>query len=245
MNNIQIYEVEPILKLYLDEHHPVNSNGFIIRISNNLINNYEERKSYIVTFPINYLNDYDSIINPFLKYILDKYELDEIVSIVSIDPLKFTEEFNNINIKFSGKNITPESIIRALTIDIIEYLNIHLMETYIDEYHPDIDICEPDHIEKFNEIFDDIDVATIHEKFPKVEIYVPIHLKTEEIDETIYLNGTIKTNSQYIDIINDIRENLDTDDLTEILTYDKEEIIYKFKTNKELEPFMITINADV
>ena len=48
-----------------------------------------------------------------------------------------------------------------------------------------------------------------------------------------------------IDIIDEIRECLDTDDTTEIFKYDKEEIVYKFGTNKEIKSFNFITDPDI
>ena len=52
MNNILINEVENQIGIYLKTKHPNESNGFIIRLSDNLNSIYERRRSYIVQFPL-------------------------------------------------------------------------------------------------------------------------------------------------------------------------------------------------
>jgi hypothetical protein len=164
------------------------------------------------------------------------------MTICSIDPIKFSS-VSDIIIRYSGEVINPELIIKKLTFDIIEQLNKHIIELYIDEHYPHIDIDDDTQRTNFNKIFDNIKLEEIYKIYPFVEIYVPLNINSDldssSKDIIFYLNATINTTDHIINIIDDIRECLDSNDTNEIITYDKEEIVYKFGSNKQLASFNI------
>jgi hypothetical protein len=126
-------------------------------------------------------------------------------------------------------------------------MNKRIIELYMDTNYPEIDIADTDQREQFNDIFDQIDMETIYEKYPFADVYIPINL-TKSNDDTnvmIYINGTISTSVRIIDIIDDIRECLDTDDTNEIFNYSKDDIVYKFGTNKEIKSFNFITDPDI
>ena len=245
LSDLTIYDIENVLRQYLVEVQPKDSNGFLIRLSNIMNNNFERRRSYIISYPID--SKIDDIINNWstfaIEYIIDNYDLTDIMNIVSIDPLKI-KDIEDIKIQHSGTYINPEGIIRNLTMDIISQMNKHLIELYMDNYYPEIDIDNSEDREIFNKIFDELDINEIYDIYKNTVIYVPIKLTTNNEDKIFYLHGNILTNSKYNDIIDNIRECLDTNEINEILTYDKDEIIYNFNSNNDLEPFNIFINTD-
>jgi len=250
MNNILLPDVEKQIKIYLETKHPHDSNGFIIRLSNKINLTYEMRKSYIVRFPIINQNMIEQIIDKWTDYalnnIIDNYDLNQEMTILSIDSLKFSYIQSEITIMFSGETISPEIIIRRLSIDIIEQLNKHLIEVYMDKYYPEIDIGDSEKIEEFNEIFDNIELDHIYGLYPQVEIYIPLTLSNSSNEDIVfYINGTINTKSQMIDIINDIRICLDSNNLEENIIYDKEDIVYKYGINKELQIFSIISDPQI
>ena len=279
---IDIYQLENIIKNYLLSIHPKHSNGFVIRILDNDPENinYERRRSYIVTFPyINFINDDDinKILNIWSEYvmlnILENYDYLKELSLLSIDPINISKELKDINIQFSGSASNPELLIRNLTYDIIDQMNKHLIEYYMDIMHPEIDINDSEQLEEFNKVFDEIDIDTIYEKYKYAEVYIPIEVITsnnnsifeqeqeqdqEQESESVvsvfgkkennivfYLNGIIETNMKHIDIIDNIRCCIDFNDKSEILKYDKEEIVYKFNNNKKPIQFEIITNPDI
>lgn len=241
LSELNIYEIENTLKSYLLEKHPKESNGFLIRLSNTLNNNFERRRSYIIAYPIE--TKIDEIIDSWTTYALDNvvedYDLNMIMNILSIDPLKI-RDCNEIKIQYSGTYINPEGIIRNLTFDIIDQMNKHLIELYMDEKYPDIDINDSE----FNQIFDELDIEEIYNIYKKTDVYVPIKLSVLEDSKVFYLTGTILTNFKYNDIIDDIRNCLESEDINEILTYDKDEIVYDFNTKNEIEGFNIFVNKN-
>jgi hypothetical protein len=151
-------------------------------------------------------------------------------TIVSIDPIN-VPNINHIKIQYSGTSINPEYFIREVANDIIEQMNKHLIEKYMDDNYPEIDIDDIDQQDKYNEILDQTDMEDIYKIFKYAEIYVPIQLNESDIE--FYLNGCIQTDSKVIDIINDIRKCLSYDNSNEIFKYDKTEIIYKFLSSEE------------
>ena len=236
MNNITIYDIEKKIRLYLETIHPKTSNGFIIRLSDKINIVYERRKSYIATFPLINQQIIEDILNKWSEYalndILDNYDLTQLFTILSIDPIKISSDQTEINIKYAGEIINPENIIRCLTLDIIEQMNKHMIELYMDNNYPET--------ENYNEIFDKIELDDIYSEYPDVDIYVPLKLSSnDESDIIFYLNATIKTNNHLIDIIDDIRISLNSDDVNEIISYEKEDIVYKFGKNKVLQSFTI------
>ena len=242
MNNITIYEIEKNVRLYLETIHPKTSNGFIIRLSNKINSVYERRKSYIVQFPLINQQIIEDIINKWSEYalnnIIDDYDLNQLFTILSIDPIKISTNQTEINIKYGGEIVNPENIIRSLTLDIIEQMNKHMIELYMDNHYPDVD--------NYNEIFDKIEIEDIYFEYPDVDIYVPLKLSSNDDDDiTFYLNGTIKTTNHLIDIIDDIRMSLNSDDTNEIISYDKEDIVYKFGKNKVMQNFSIITDPQI
>lgn len=260
-NHIDIYQLNDVIKNYLLTKHPLHSNGFIIRIldNDNENINYERRRAYIITFPhiSNEIekkeNDSNEIISMWSEYaimnIIENYNYLTELSLLSIDPINVSKNIDKINIQFSGSISNPEVLVRNLTLDIINQMNKHLMEYYIDKHYPDIDITDSEQLETFNEKFDDIDIESIYELYPYAEVYIPIEViingsKTEN-NQVFYVNGTISTSMKYIDIIDDIRLCLDFNDKNEILKYDKDEIVYKFSKNKKIVQFEIITDPDI
>jgi hypothetical protein len=260
-NKINVYEISENIKQYLSTIHPKHSNGFIIRILDEDIenSNYERRRSYIVTFPkINDDNkeiEINNVLSAWAEYaitnVVENYDCLKELSILSIDPINVLKNITEINVQFSGCVSNPEILIRNITFDIIQQMNKHIIEYYMDNNHPDIDISNSDDLEKFNEVFNDVDIETIYNMYPIVEVYVPIEvLLKNDINKknnlVFYLNGTILTTTKYVDIINDIRKSLDFDDKNELLKYDKDEIVFKFsKKIKKIIPFAIITDADI
>jgi hypothetical protein len=255
MKNIGINEIEEVIKSYLNFKHPNHSNGFIIRLEDHIKNSYNRRRSYIIKFPhlheeTDKKNDQIiEILNTWTDFainnIVPEYDLNYEMTILSIDPLNIDKQFKSVSVQYSGTTVNPEDFIRSISFDIIDQMNKHLIETYMDEKHPDIDIEDSDQRDQFNAIFDEIDMESIYETYPYSEVYVPINLTNSEADTNceLYLNATLKTNYQMIDIIDDIRRNLDTDDTNEVFNYNKDDIVYKFRKNKELENFAIITDA--
>ena len=247
LNNITIDEIESVINYYLKNKHPSHSNWFIIRLGDNITQIHERRRSYIIKFPlINTKEDINQIINTWSDYalnnIIENYNITQQMTICSIDPIKFSS-VSDIIIRYSGEVINPELIIKKLTFDIIEQLNKHIIELYIDEHYPHIDIDDDTQRTNFNKIFDNIKLEEIYKIYPFVEIYVPLNINSDldssSKDIIFYLNATINTTDHIINIIDDIRECLDSNDTNEIITYDKEEIVYKFGSNKQLASFNI------
>ena len=249
MNNLLINDVETKIRIYLETIHPSNSNSFIIRLGDCINTIYERRRSYIVKFPLINQEIIDQIIDKWTNYalenIIENYDINKELTIISIDPLKFPIEQLDININYTGQTINPEFIIKNLCVDIIEQLNKHLIELYMDENYPHIDIDDQSDREKFNEIFDQLNMIDIYNKYPNVDIYIELNLKTNIDDVKFYINGTINTQSNIIDIVDDIRNCLDTNDTQESITYDKHDIIYKFGSDKILQNFSIITDPKI
>jgi hypothetical protein len=254
MNKINIYDMENIISSYLTDKHPQKSNGFIIRLEDIIQNSYSRRRCYIIQFPLFQLDKQNiiyQIMEKFsqfaIEHIIDNYDLNHEFTIISIDPININKKITDIFIQYSGMTINPEDIIKSISQDIISQMNKRIIELYMDNNYPDIDIADNDQREEFNKIFDQIEINTIHDKYPYVDIYVPINF-TKSNDDTnimIYINGTIKTSTQVIDIIDNIRTCLDTDDTNEIFKYDKDEIVYKFDSNKEIKSFNFITDPDI
>ena len=236
MNNLLINEIETKIRIYLETIHPKESNGFIIRLADCINTIYERRRSYIIKFPlINQLN-INNIVDKWSMYAIDNiiedYDINKEFTIVSIDPLKISTNQIDITICYSGYTINPEFLIKKLCIDIIEQMNKHLIELYMDVNYPDIDIEDPNDREKFNEIFDNLDMNELYNIYSTADIYIPLQLKSSTINDTIfYINGTISTTYHIINIVDSIRNCLDTDDIQEDIIYDKDDIIFKFNCN--------------
>ena len=250
MNNLLLNEIETKIKIYLETIHPKESNGFIIRLADYINTIYERRRSYIIKFPFINQSNINNIVDKWSMYAIDNiiedYDINKEFSIVSIDPLKFSTNQINITICYGGYTINPEILIKKLCIDIIEQMNKHLIELYMDTNYPDIDIEDPNDREKFNEIFDNLDMDILFNKYQIADVYIPLQLKSSTINDTIfYINGTISTKYHIIDIVEDIRNCLDTDDVQEIITYDKDDIIYKFNCNKILQNFSIITDPQI
>ncbi len=250
MNNITINQIEVIIKNYLIHSHPKHSNGFIIRLSEIIKTHYEKRKSYIVNFPlIDSINNIDDIVCSWSNYLLDNliddYDLTKEFTISSIDPINIQKIFLNTYVQYSGETISPEILIKSISVDIIEQMNKLLIEKYMDEFYPELDIDDSEQNEQYNQIFDMIDMEQIYESYPSAEIYLPLKLNIESKSDTIelYLNAIISTKYQIIDIIDDLRICFDFNDTSETLVYDKEEIIYKF-SKKILTPNNFSLITD-
>lgn len=248
LNDITINEIEVILRDYLNTVHPKKSNGFIIRLSESIKNNYNKRKSYIVNFPIEDKFDVDNIVNEWTEYainnIIENYDLTSKYTIVSIDPITVDKTINKVIIQYSGEMISPEELVKSVSFAIIEQMNVRLIETYMDENYPDIDIAD----EAYTKLLDDIDIESIYDKYKNIDIYVPIKtVINDDIKNNMifYLNGTIKPDSVIIDIVNDIRMCLDFNDINEKLEFTKEDIVYKFNTTNALSKFTIITDADI
>ena len=251
MNNILINDVEHYIRLYLESKHPSDSNSFIIRLSDNLDQIYERRRTYIVQFPLINQQIIEQIVDKWTDYainnIIENYNLNQQMTILSINPIKFSTIQTDITIQYYGETINPEILIRKLTIDIIEQMNKHLIEVYMDKYYPEIDIDDPEHSDQYNEIINIVEMEQIYSIYPFVEIYIPLNLKSKsETNEiTFYINGTIDIRSHIVDIIDDIRLCLDSDNIDEIIIYDKEDIIYKYGANKQLQNFSIITDPQI
>lgn len=249
--DIPIYETVNIINEYLIEKHPINSNGFVIRISRKMPNNFTKRNMYIVNFPKindgNKMSIIQLLTDKWSEYIFSNIvkncDMNEIVTVLSINPILVPKKFNDVIIQYSGTITNPENLVRSISMDIINRMNKHLIEQYMDEMHPEIDILDS---EKKGEI-DNIDFDDIYNKYKYADVYVPITLTSNIILEkiTFYLSGTILTNAKMSDIINDVRICLDTDDMSEIFEYDKDDIVYKFGSNKIEKSFNIITNAQV
>jgi hypothetical protein len=255
LNDITINEIEVILRDYLETVHPKKSNGFIIRLSESIKNNYTKRKSYIVNFPENKSEDkfnVNNIVNEWSDYainnIIDNYDLTSKYTIVSIDPISVDKNINKIIIQYSGETISPEELVKSVSLKIIEQMNVRLIEMYMDEFHSDIDIYDEAYADKLAEIYDDIDMESIYDKYKYVDVYVPIKtVISENVNDNIvfYLNGTIKVDSVITDIVDDIRMCLDFNDINERLEFIKEDIVYKFDTKNVLSKFTIITDPDI
>lgn len=220
LDNIDIYAIEDVLREFLSNQIiDEKSNGLLIRLADTLPNSYTRRRMYIIEYPE---KDINKILNRWSEYALDNiienYDLLKLFTIVSIQPLKIPN-VKDFLIKYSGHTIVPEDLIKKVTTAIIDNMHNHLLEYYMDEYHPEIDIANSE--EEY-----DIDLEEVYETFPLVQVYVPI--KEVNSNETFYLNGTIRSTSVYVDIINEIRLTLDFDDLAEQLELKEDEIIYKY-----------------
>ena len=85
----------------------------------------------------------------------------------------------------------------------------------------------------------------IYDKYQIADIYIPIKLSSDDNQfepTTFYINGTLNTKSQLIDIMDDIRSCLQTDDIDEKMEYSADEIIYKF--GKNITPKIFAIITD-
>ena len=248
MNNITINEVEIVLRDYLEKVHPKKSNGFIIRLSHSIKNNYNVRKSYIVNFPIDDKFNIDNIINEWSEYainnIIENYDLTSKYTIISINPISVDRSINKVIIQYSGETISPEELVKSVSLAIIEQMNIHLIEMYMDDVYPNTDISDGEYEDLLNEL----DMESVYEKYKYADVYVPI--KTVIDDDVknnmiFYLNGTIKTDSVITEIVDDIRMCLDFNDVNEKLEFKKEDIVYKFNTINEPSNFTIITDADI
>jgi hypothetical protein len=231
---------------------PSNSNGFVIRFGDK-INNFNRRRSYIVNFPINLsINlssiDISDIIDKFIIYIMENIinnDLNYKLTIVSIDPIKINKNHDEIEIIFGGTSLNLEDLILEISTDIIKNMTLRLTEYYMDITHPEIDISDPIDKEKFDQIFDDLDIDELIQKYPIADVYVPINLKINDENINIFLNGTISTNSKVVDIIDSVRSSLDTNDINEQFTYYADEIIYNFKTTNAINDFTLITKSFV
>ena len=260
-HKIDIYQLNTIIQNYLLTKHPKHSNGFVIRIldNDNENCNYERRRSYIVTFPqigntiTEIEHNTNEIVGKWSEYaiinVIENYNYLTELSLLSIDPINVSKNIDKINIQFSGSVSNPEILIRNLTLDVINQMNKHLIEYYMDKYHPNIDITNSEELEEFNEKFDEIDMESIYELYPYAEVYVPIEViingSNKKNNQVFYINGIISTTMKYIDIIDDIRSCLDFNYKNEILKYCEDEIIYKFCKNKNITPFEIITEPDI
>ena len=254
MSNIDISDIEKILDTYLRTVHPLHANGFIIRLGDIQKNNYERRRIYIVNFPHldETLSNIDNIISIWSDYalsdIIENYDLNQLFTIISIDPITVSKKFTNIIIQYSGSTLNPEYLIRSLCLDIIDKMNQRLIELYMDETHPNVDIVDPEQSDLYNELFDNVDMDDIYEKYQIADIYIPVKLSSDENQfepTTFYINGTLNTNSQLIDIVDDIRSCLQTDDIDEKMEYSADEIIYKFGKNIKPKVFAIITDPNI
>ena len=229
LNDINVLEIENVIRTYLTDIHPKTSNGIFIRIGNKVNNQYEKRDMFIISFPF---NDIHNIVYKWSEFIVNHYDIDltRTFTIVSIDPIS-VKNIDHISIQYSGTSINPEYFIREVANDIIEQMNKHLIEKYMDDNYPEIDIEDIDQQDQYNEILDKTDMEDIYKIFRYAEIYVPIQLNDTDIE--FYVNGCTQTNSKVINIINDIRKCLSFDNSSEIFKYDKTEIIYKFLSFEE------------
>jgi hypothetical protein len=169
------------------------------------------------------------------------------MTITSIDPIKINKEFHDIYIQYSGKTINPETLIINISKDIIEQMNKHLIEIYMDEMYPDIDILDESTIDNTNNQLNNIDHSEIYNKYKYADVYVPIMLTSNIFKDgmTIYLRGTIRTDIKIVDIINDIRLCLDTNDTSENFIYDKDDIVFRYGNEKQIRTFEIITNAQL
>lgn len=248
MNNITINEVEVVLRDYLEKVHPKKSNGFIIRLSHSIKNNYNVRKSYIVNFPIDDKFNIDNIINEWSEYainnIIENYDLTSKYTIISINPISVDRTINKIVIQYSGETISPEELVKSVSLAIIEQMNVHLIETYMDEHYPNIDVSDGE----YASLLDELDMDNIYEKYKYADVYVPIKTVIEDDVENnimFYLNGTINTDTVITEIVDDIKMSLDFNDVNEKLEFKKEDIVYKFNTTNELSNFTIITDANI
>lgn len=253
-NQIEVYEIENILRHFFANLRPPESNGFLIRFGDK-INNFNRRRSYIVNYPINDISDnltdhplinmlidVNDITDKFISYVVENvlnFDLNAKITIVSINAIKVNKKFNQTQIIFSGSDLNLEDLILEISTDIIQNMSLRLTEYYMDVNYPDIDITDPEDKEKFDLIFDNLDIDDIFESYPIVDVYVPLTLKVNDEHINIYLNGTISTNSKIVDIIDSIRLSLDTNDINEQITYSSDEIIYKFETTNLLNDFVL------
>lgn len=254
MSNIDISDIEKVLESYLKTVHPLDANGFIIRIADVQKNNYERRRIYIVNFPYikNTFLNIDDIISTWSDYalsnIIENYDLNQLFTIISIDPIRINKDFDEVIIQYSGSSLNPENLIRSLCLDIINKMNQRLIELYMDETYPNIDIADSKQYDEYNRLFDNIDIDDIYHKYKMADIYIPIKLTSDDNQfepTTFYINGTLDTKNQLIDIIDDIRSCLQTDDIDEKLEYSADEIIYKFGTNIKTKEFAIITDPNI
>lgn len=251
MNNILINDVEKYIRLYLETKHQIDSSGFIIRLSDNINSIYERHRTYIMQFPLINPDLISQIISCWSEYalenIIENYNLHQRMTILAIEPLKIASTQNEIIIKYINEKINPEIIIRQLSLDIIEQMNKHMIELYMDQNYPNIDINDSEQENEYNEIFDSIDIEQIYSTYPQAEIYIPLKLKSkmDSNDIIFYINGTINTTSHIINIVDDIRICLESDNQDEIISYAKDEIVYKYGKNKELQQFSIITDPQI
>lgn len=176
LNDINLFEIENVIKTYLTDIHPITSNGIFIRIGNKVNDQYEKRDMFIISFPLlERNNDIYNIVYKWSEFIVNHYNIDltKTFTIVSIDPISVTN-INHINVQYSGTSINPEYFIREVANDIIEQMNKHLIEKYMDDNYPDIDIDDINQQDKYNEILDQTEMEEIYKIFKYAEIYVPI-----------------------------------------------------------------------
>ena len=133
LNDINIFEIENVIRIYLTDIHPITSNGIFIRIGNKMNDQYEKRDMFIISFPLlENNNDINNIVYKWSEFVVNYYNVDFTMTftIVSIDPIN-VPNINHIKIQYSGTSINPEYFIREVANDIIEQMNKHLIEKYM------------------------------------------------------------------------------------------------------------------
>lgn len=249
LDDIELYKLPSIIKDYVMTIHPKNSNGFIIRLKDIINQHFERRRSYIIIFPKQI--EIDKIEDAFSDFMMKNIVIDNDVmmkvTVLSINPINIMKqkEITEISITSSGETINPESLVKMICIDIIEQMNKHLVEVYMEHIHPELTMDDSFELEKYNEIINDINMTEIYEKYKYADVYVPINIKSNDIKNTFtfYINGTILTSANIIDIVNDIRNCLDSNDTSEIFEYNKNEIIFKYANDIKVKSFEIITNA--
>lgn len=243
LHDIELYTIPTIIKSFLSK----DNNSVRVVIIDNISKIFSRTRVYDITYPIPV--NADDVENAFSNYMMSNIVEDnnilKKVSVVLSICKNTKDDVTKISIIYYGQTTNPDNLIKKVCVDIIEQLNKHLIEYYMDEKYPDLSLEDPEQKEKYNEIINNIEFSEIYNTYKHVDVYVPINIVSNTIHNktTFYLNGTITTSSQIINILDNIRECLDSDDMSEVFEYNKDDIVFKYGNMKELKQFTIITNA--
>ena len=233
LDNITIVKLINVFKQYLIEKKNNNFNLIILRITMTLTKTNEQTNNYEVCLPEKY--DINDVITCFSNYIIDNltnnYDVNKLITLTSIDIFRTNKSYDDIKIACIKNTITQENFIRKLCVDIIDQMNKHLFEQYMEENYNYIDIYDENDKEMYIDIINNISMKDVYDKYKFVTIYVPIDVMNKDI--RFFINGHISITSTAITIMKDIRECLENN-IEDEFNYDKSEIIYKF-TNSNIK----------
>jgi len=221
-----IFDIQIDIIKYFTNVHNKNNNCVLLSLIEKISHSHDKITNYYINYPLEI--NVEDIYNRWLEYAIENLNINKL-SLLSISSINVEYCFSKIDIICGDININPEEFIRKLCFDIIENLNIHLIEMYRDNYYDDYN----DH--EYNEVFNNTDMQDIYDIYPTVNILVPITLEKDNNKTEFFISGTIKTNFNVINIIDDIRECLESDDLTEIFNYEGCNIEYEYGNFKEIK----------